>query len=168
MEGIPDPYGNGADQSSNQIYELQNEIEALNAQIMEKDNLIYQLRYENSQLKSKIQQLEQTPTATNVYSNPITPPPTRIPQMTPPPRTSTPSPPLNANLTLNPPPSANHQLNPPNSVTTSSATNKRKCPVCGAMGFAIKEFDDKSKIISYVPRRIYHKKKVCTKCMHEF
>jgi len=46
--------------------------------------------------------------------------------------------------------------------------NKRKCPNCGATGFSIKEVDDKTRILSYVPRRIYWKKKVCTKCRFEF
>jgi len=46
--------------------------------------------------------------------------------------------------------------------------NKRKCPNCGATGFSIKEVDDKTRIITYVPRRIYMKKKVCTKCRFEF
>lgn len=51
---------------------------------------------------------------------------------------------------------------------TSLRQNKRKCPNCGAMGFSIKEVDDKTKIICYSPRRIYKKKKVCTKCRFEF
>ena len=46
--------------------------------------------------------------------------------------------------------------------------NKRKCPNCGATGFSIKEVDDKTRILTYVPRRIYWKKKVCTKCRFEF
>lgn len=53
-------------------------------------------------------------------------------------------------------------------VDTSLRQNKRKCPNCGAMGFAIKEVDDKTQIISYTPRRIYKKKRVCTKCRFEF
>ena len=59
-------------------------------------------------------------------------------------------------------------VDPTLTANTEIFTNKRKCPVCGAMGFAIKEFEDKSRIISYIPRRIYAKKKVCTKCRHEF
>ena len=51
---------------------------------------------------------------------------------------------------------------------TSLRQNKRKCPNCGAMGFSIKEVDDKTKIICYSPRKIYKKKKVCTKCRFEF
>ena len=53
-------------------------------------------------------------------------------------------------------------------VDTSLRQNKRKCPNCGAMGFAIKEVDDRTQIISYTPRRIYKKKRVCTKCRFEF
>jgi len=57
------------------------------------------------------------------------------------------------------------------SVTPSDTNirkNKRKCPNCGAAGFSIKEVDDKTRIITYVPRKIYMKKKVCTKCRLEF
>jgi len=36
------------------------------------------------------------------------------------------------------------------------------------MGFAIKEVDDRTRIISYTPRRIYAKKKSCTKCRYEW
>lgn len=53
-------------------------------------------------------------------------------------------------------------------VDTSLRQNKRKCPNCGAMGFAIKEVDDRTQVISYTPRRIYKKKRVCTKCRFEF
>jgi regulator of replication initiation timing/predicted nucleic-acid-binding Zn-ribbon protein len=79
---------------------------------------------------------------------------------------------------LNPPQPTNQQMDTirvPNqqiSLTTSPSTivstNKRKCPKCGAMGFAIKEVNDKTRLISYVPRRIYAKKRVCTKCRYEF
>ena len=51
---------------------------------------------------------------------------------------------------------------------TNIRQNKRKCPNCGASGFSIKEVDDKTRIITYVPRKIYMKKKVCTKCRFEF
>jgi predicted nucleic acid-binding Zn-ribbon protein len=51
---------------------------------------------------------------------------------------------------------------------TSLRQNLRKCPNCGAQGFAIKEVDDKTRVICYAPRRIYMKKKVCTKCRFEF
>ena len=47
-------------------------------------------------------------------------------------------------------------------------TIQRQCPQCGATGFAIKEFEDRTKIISYVPRVTYAKKRVCTKCSYEF
>ena len=51
---------------------------------------------------------------------------------------------------------------------TNVRQNKRKCPNCGASGFSIKEVDDKTRIITYVPSKIYMKKKVCTKCRFEF
>jgi len=54
------------------------------------------------------------------------------------------------------------------SSDTNIRQNKRKCPNCGASGFSIKEVNDKTRIITYVPSRIYMKKKVCTKCRFEF
>ena len=66
--------------------------------------------------------------------------------------------------------STTRRYTPRPSATYSSSTGilTRICPQCGAMGFAIKEVEDKNKIISYIPRRIYAKKKVCTKCFCEF
>ena len=51
---------------------------------------------------------------------------------------------------------------------TGAATDRRICPNCGASGFAIKEVEDKTKIVSYIPKPIYAKKKICTKCGYEF
>ena len=53
-------------------------------------------------------------------------------------------------------------------IDVNTRKNKRKCPNCGAAGFSIKEVDDKTRIITYAPRRMYMKKKVCTKCRVEF
>ena len=47
-------------------------------------------------------------------------------------------------------------------------SGRRVCPNCGASGFAIKAIEDKSKIISYIPKPQYAKKNVCTKCGFEF
>ena len=48
------------------------------------------------------------------------------------------------------------------------STDGLACPNCGATGFAIKEVEDKSKIISYIPKPIYAKKLLCSKCGFEF
>ena len=47
-------------------------------------------------------------------------------------------------------------------------SGRRVCPNCGASGPAIKEVPDKSKIISYIPKPIYAKKNICSKCGYEF
>ncbi|MCJ7647998.1 MAG: hypothetical protein MUP85_05255 [Candidatus Lokiarchaeota archaeon] len=52
--------------------------------------------------------------------------------------------------------------------TFDSGLRKRQCPQCGAQGFAIREVEDKSRLISYLPHRIYAKKRVCIKCRNEF
>jgi len=142
----------------NQIRELQdlflqyrNYMQGLESQIKIKDRQISSLQSEISQLKS---QFGQTPS--NPYNNP--------PQVRS--RTIESSPLQNTYANQS-------NLSSPQMVTiddynNGARVNKRKCPICGAMGFAIKEFEDKTRIISYIPRRIYAMKKVCTKCFNEF
>lgn len=57
---------------------------------------------------------------------------------------------------------------PTPSISPGLGSGRRICPNCGATGFAIKEVEDKSKIISYIPKPIFAKKSVCTKCGFEF
>ncbi|MFX1340679.1 MAG: hypothetical protein ACFFDK_18860 [Promethearchaeota archaeon] len=139
MEDMSAEYEKKLNQLTNQIYGLQTQIETLKALLEDKDYIINQLSNENSQLKSQIQGFQQP-------LKPINPP----------------------NQYQNPIKPPNQYITPPIATNTGVITNKRVCPICGAMGFAIKEFDDKSRIISYIPRRIYAKKRVCTKCRHEF
>ncbi|MFX1314607.1 MAG: hypothetical protein ACFE9T_01995 [Promethearchaeota archaeon] len=124
---------------SNQITKLYNQIQYYQVLITQKERDIAQLSNENNQLKAQIQNLSLQP--------------------------SPPSSPSQQSYT---PPVVMQQPTSPSTSSIVSSTMKRLCPNCGAMGFAIKEVDDKSKIISYVPRRIYAKKRVCTKCRFEF
>jgi len=156
-ESLPE-YDKEIIQPSNQVVDLQNQVMYLNAQLQEKDNIINQLLYENSQLKAQLQQMQENNASISINA----------PRLNSPPISSAPKPPPNVNLGLKPPPTSNYQPNQIESPSGSSTINKRKCPKCGAMGFDIKEFDDKTKIISYVPRRIYARKKVCIKCRYEF
>jgi len=57
---------------------------------------------------------------------------------------------------------------PAPSVGGGIGSGRRICPNCGATGFAIKEVEDKSKILSYIPKPQYAKKSICTKCGFEF
>ncbi|GAG90738.1 unnamed protein product, partial [marine sediment metagenome] len=57
---------------------------------------------------------------------------------------------------------------PAPSPAIPTGTGRRLCPNCGASGFAIKEVEDRSRIISYIPKPIYKKKQVCTKCGFEW
>jgi hypothetical protein len=45
-------------------------------------------------------------------------------------------------------------------------TIRNQCPKCGSTNY--REIEDKSKIISYVPKPIYGKKFVCMKCTYEW
>lgn len=132
-------YENMIDKLSNQITGLFSKIHYYQALVAEKDVQISQLTNENSQLIAKIQRISQ--------------------QLTPPPY------PSQQSYT---PPATKPQVDSTLASDVDTRIMKRQCPNCGAMGFAIKEVDDKTKILSYVPRRIYAKKRVCTKCRLEF
>ena len=53
-------------------------------------------------------------------------------------------------------------------IDAGFGSGRRICPNCSATGFAIKEVEDKTKILSYIPKPQYAKKSVCTKCGFEF
>lgn len=190
----PPEYEEMLDKLESQITELFSEIHYYQALVTEKENTIIRLTTENRYLKAKIQDLPQQlstlpppPQQKSPSSYPsqesFTPPP---PPPPPPQHLDPPSYP-SRELYVPPPPRPQH-LNAPSSpsqelytpppqpqytepiLTPSEDTriNKRVCPECGAMGFAIKEVDDRSRVLSYSPQRIYAKKKVCTKCRNEF
>jgi len=139
MEEVPSEYEETLDKLSSQITELFSEIHYYQGLVTEKDNRIIKLTTENSQLKTRIQNMSQ----------PLDPP-SYPSQLTQPILTTS----QQVTTTLTP--------------AVDTRVNKRQCPECGAVGFAIREVDDKSRIITFVPRRIYAKKKVCTKCRYEF
>ena len=122
-----------------ELNHLETQISELFALLEKSDIQISLLKDENFQLKAQIQKLQQ-------QSNPA--------QYTSP-QVETIKVPKEIIATVTP-------------SDTNIRQNKRKCPNCGASGFSIKEVDDKTRIITYVPRKIYMKKKVCTKCRFEF
>jgi predicted RNase H-like nuclease (RuvC/YqgF family) len=125
---------------------LENQITELFTLLEKKEMQVSQLKDENAELRVRIQNLQQQ----------LNQPQQQL------------SPPQHTNQQIDTIRVPNQQISLATSPSTSVSTLKRKCPKCGAMGFAIKEVDDKSRLISYVPRRIYAKKRVCTKCRHEF
>ncbi len=160
---------------------LENQITELFTLLEKKEIQVSQLKDENEELRARIQNLQQQ---LSQPKSQLSPPKPQLsqpkPQLSPPkPQLSQPKPQLSQpKPQLNPPQHTNQQtdtIRVPNqqihletSPSTSYSSNKRKCPKCGAMGFAIKEVNDKTRLISYVPRRIYAKKRVCTKCRYEF
>ncbi|MFX1588159.1 MAG: cell division protein ZapB [Promethearchaeota archaeon] len=134
---------------TNQISELQNQVYQLQSLIKEKDNQINQLYNENQQMKAQIQSFQQQVSQSPYYGEQ----PAQVPAQQKAKQT-----PVGGQTA--------------NSIITSSndtiTLNKRECPKCGAFGFAIKEVEDKSRLLSYIPRRIYAKKHVCTKCFYEW
>lgn len=139
MDNLIDDWERRINQLSAYISELEAKVNQYQILINEKENQITRLLNENSQLKNQIQLLQKQ-AISPTYSTQYTPSILASDQ------------PVLSSI----------------SSEDLSAINKRKCPQCGAMGFAIKEMEDRTRILSYVPRRIYAKKKVCTKCRYEF
>ncbi len=139
---------------------LESQITELFTLLEKKEIQTSQLKDENAELRARIQNLEQQLSQPQQQlSQPqqqISPPQQQI------------SPPQHANQQIDTIIVPNQQISLATSPSTSHSTYKRKCPKCGAMGFAIKEVDDKTRLISYVPVKIYAKKRVCTKCRYEF
>ena len=146
---------------------LESQISELFTLLDKKEIQVYQLKDENAELRARIQNLQQQLNPPKQQLN------TPQQQMNPPQQqTNQPQqqldPPQHMNQQIDTIRVPNQQISLATSPNTSNSTYKRKCPKCGAMGFAIKEVDDKLRLISYVPRRIYAKKRVCTKCRYEF
>ncbi len=160
MEDLPPEYEKDLNILENQITELFTLLE-------KKEIQLYQLKDENEELRTRIKKLQQQLNPPQQQLNPpqqqLNPPQQ---QLNPPQQQLSPPQPTNQQMdTIRVP---NQQISLTTSPSTIVSTNKRKCPKCGAMGFAIKEVNDKTRLISYVPRRIYAKKRVCTKCRYEF
>lgn len=153
-----------------QISELQNQVNQLQMVIKEKDEQLSQLYNENLQLKAQIgslqspyyaqQQVQSSIPNSSQYQNNQQTQYEQYGQQ----QTQTP---YYSQQTVEGP-VIRQTENPIVTTSADTSTHKRECPRCGASGFAIKEVEDKSRLLSYVPRRIYAKKRVCTKCFYEF
>ncbi|MFW9780771.1 MAG: hypothetical protein ACFFFB_00635 [Candidatus Heimdallarchaeota archaeon] len=155
-----------------QISELQNRVNQLQLLIKEKDEQLNRLYNENLQLKSQIGNI-QRPTQSPYFSQQNIQSSSspqyqnfEAPQNQQYEQSKTQSPYFNQQATQEP--VIRQTENPIVTTSANTSSHKRECPNCGAYGFAIKEVDDKSRLLSYVPRRIYAKKRVCTKCFYEF
>jgi hypothetical protein len=126
-------------EDAEELRQLETQISELFSLLEKSEIKVSQLQDENFQLRAQIKRLEQQSRPVE-YQNPTV-------ETIEVPREVTPS------------------VVP---VDTNLRQNKRKCPNCGAMGFSIKEVDDKTQVLCYTPRKIYKKKKVCTKCRCEF
>jgi chromosome segregation ATPase len=139
IDNLIDDWERRINQLSDYILELETKVYQYELLLNEKENQIKKLLDENSQLKSQIQAQQKQTLSPTYYSQ-------RAPSIL----------------------ASDQPVLSSLSSEDLSAINKRKCPKCGAMGFAIKEVDDHNKVLSYIPRKIYAKKKVCTKCRYEF
>ncbi|MFX1497021.1 MAG: hypothetical protein ACFFBH_05820 [Promethearchaeota archaeon] len=153
-----------------QISELQNHVNQLQMLIKEKDEQLYQIYNENLKLKAQIENI-QSPYYAQQKVKPSIP---SSPQYQNYERTQyeqyeqqQTQTPYYSQQTVEGP-VIRQTENPIVTTSADTSTHKRECPKCGASGFAIKEVEDKSRLLSYVPRRIYAKKRVCTKCFYEF
>jgi hypothetical protein len=150
------------------ISELESQILYYQNLVAEKDMRINQLKAENTALKGQSQtQVVQQPSKNNPPPSNNSPPP-RV--LHPPPSSN---PPHNRTIQAEKTIESSREVKP--AIMTSevnlsdeNSLRKRQCPQCGAFGFAIKEMDDKTRILCYKPIKIYAKKRVCTKCRCEF
>ena len=143
------------------ISELESQILYYQNLVAEKDMRINQLKAENASLKGQRQtQVVQQP------SN-YTPPPRVL--HPPPTSNSAPNRTIQAEKPIESPRGVKVAMTiAQNTISDENSLRKRQCPQCGAFGFAIKEMDDKTHVLCYKPIKIYAKKRVCTKCRHEF
>ncbi len=151
---------------SDQITDLFSKIHFYQALVAEKEHQIAELAKENQRLLVKIQDLMHRPASTTTPSQQSYTPPPPLPShqsYTPP--SAPPAPPSQESHTTKP---LSEEIQDKFSLLDDPRINKRVCPNCGAAGFAIREIDDRSKVISYSPRRMYAKKKSCTKCRYEW
>ena len=149
-EGPTSEYEDTLNRLSDQIKELFSKIHFYQALVAEKEHQIAVLTKENQRLLVKIQDLMHQPApVTSPSQQSYTPPPALPAILSHEPKTAKP-------------------ISEKIKDKEDDRINKRVCPNCGAMGFAIREIDDKSKVISYSPRLMYAKKKSCTKCRYEW
>lgn len=142
---------------SNQVHQLEARLLDYKAQLDLKDNQIHQLNYELLQLKVQLKRINEATTQSQSYPNYSTATANQQALQ----RTATYQQP-------NQPMTPNQYANQAQPYSATHIVNKRQCPICGTIGHDIKEYDDKTRIISYVPRIIYATKYVCIKCRHEF
>ncbi len=163
MEDILSDWEDRINFLSDHIVELESQLQYYQNLVSEKDTLINSLVEENNYLKLQGIVNEQPISMPSVSPQNL--------QYEIAPQINNISPP-----NLHPPPDVG--ISPEQSIVPSvpvdyalnfdTGLRKRQCPKCGAQGFAIKEVDDKSRLISYLPHRIYAKKRVCIKCRNEF
>ena len=157
----------------NQITQLNNEKAQFQAMIPQLQNQVQQFQQENMSLQQQIGPLQ---SQINKLQEELTYKDRRIQELKEPKAVMPSS--LAQGVTSQTPSygSTPSYISPDVSQTPSPSTEfsgglgsgRKICPNCGSTGFAIKEVEDKTKIISYIPKPQYAKKNVCTKCGFEF
>ncbi|MFX1275483.1 MAG: hypothetical protein ACFFBP_11130 [Promethearchaeota archaeon] len=125
-----------------QIGPLQAQIGQLNQELQYKEKRITELKEPKAVMASSLAQPTQSPGFGGGTSFGTSPAPTASPAV------SSPAPTMDS--------------------MGEGGHTRRVCVNCGAIGPAIKEVEDRTRIISYIPKTIYAKKLVCTKCGFEF
>ena len=169
MEDILSDWEDRINFLSDHIEELESQLQYYQNLVAEKDTLINRLIEENNSLKSQGIVNEQPISIPSIPPQELQyeiAPQTNIapPNLHPPPDVGISSELNSTDINIDMVPSVPVD----NVVDFDSGLRKRQCPQCGAQGFAIREVDDKSRLISYLPYRIYAKKRVCIKCRNEF
>jgi len=124
---------------------LENQITELFNLLEKKEMQVSQLKDENAELRTRIQNLQQQLSQPQQQLSPpqqqLSPPQQ---QLSPPKQHL--SPPQQTSQQIDTIVVPNQQISLATSPSTNYISNKRKCPKCGAMGFAIKEPSKKLKI----------------------
>ena len=155
----------------NQITQINNEKAQLLAQLPQLQNQLQQVQQENMNLQQQIGPLQ---TQISKLQEEVSYKEKRIQELKEPKAVMPSS--LAQGITSQSPTFGSSPIIPTTSTPSTATPNidagfgsgRRICPNCGATGFAIKEVEDKSKILSYIPKPQYAKKSICTKCGFEF
>jgi septal ring factor EnvC (AmiA/AmiB activator) len=157
-----------------QITQLNNEKAQLQAHIPQLQNQLQQVQQENMNLQqqigplqAQINKLQEESAYKDKRIQELKEPKAVMPSSLAQGITSQ-SPTLGSTPSFGTSPTSSPTTAPTPSVSVGIGSGRRICPNCGATGFAIKEVEDKSRILSYIPKPQYAKKSVCTKCGFEF
>jgi len=172
LKSSSESYQNQITQLTNEKNQLESQTQSLKQQLQQMEQDVQQVQQQNmalqqqlTPLQQKITQLQQELSYKDKRIQELKEPKAVMPSTLAQQSISSQAPSFGEPTSYGAPSSTSFDTTTP---SPALSTDRRVCPSCGASGFAIKEVEDRSKIVSYIPKPIYAKKKVCTKCGYEF